>query len=391
MKKRILVLGGGFAGLESAIALSKERNFEVTLVSNREYFYIYPISIWIPTREIEFKDSLIPLQKLADRNKFNLVIDEVVEIVGAESRVVLKNSGSMNYDYAVIAIGAGKMQHKGIEHTLSICGEPEEALEIQKELDILIAKGGGKIAMGFGGNPKDSSAVRGGPGFELFFNVHHKLSKLGIRDKFELTFFAPMAKPGARMGEGSLEKMNTIFKMLNLKSYYGKKIKEFQKNRVVFEDDTYLEADLIMYIPANNGHKNLIHSDLPLSEAGFIEINEYCEVKGFDNLYAVGDVAKIEGPNWRAKQGHIAEVMARNTAENIIIKENKLPHQPKSYIDHLNILCVMDTGNGAAFVYRDDKKSMMFPMPIVGHWLKKGWGLYAKLTKLGYIPRIPGM
>ncbi|HIC10141.1 MAG TPA: sulfide:quinone reductase [Campylobacterales bacterium] len=391
MKKKILVLGGGFAGLESAIALSKEKNFEVTLVSNREYFYIYPISIWIPTREIEFKDSLIPLQKLADRNKFNLVIDEVVEIVGAENRVVLKNSGSMNYDYAVIAIGAGKMEHKGMEHTLSICGEPEEALEIQKELDILIAKGGGKIAMGFGGNPKDSSAVRGGPGFELFFNVHHKLSKLGIRDKFELTFFAPMAKPGARMGEGSLEKMNTMFKMLNLKSHYGKKIKEFQKNRVVFEDDTYLEADLIMYIPANNGHKNLIHSDLPLSEAGFIEINEYCEVKGFDNLYAVGDVAKIEGPNWRAKQGHIAEVMARNTAENIIIKENKLPHQPKSYIDHLNILCVMDTGNGAAFVYRDDKKSMMLPMPIVGHWLKKGWGLYAKLSKLGYIPRIPGM
>ncbi len=391
MKKKILVLGGGFAGLESAIALSKEKNFEVTLVSNREYFYIYPISIWIPTREIEFKDSLIPLQKLADRNKFNLVIDEVVEIVGAENRVVLKNSGSMNYDYAVIAIGAGKMEHKGMEHTLSICGEPEEALEIQKELDILIAKGGGKIAMGFGGNPKDSSAVRGGPGFELFFNVHHKLSKLGIRDKFELTFFAPMAKPGARMGEGSLEKMNTMFKMLNLKSHYGKKIKEFQKNRVVFEDDTYLEADLIMYIPANNGHKNLIHSDLPLSEAGFIEINEYCEVKVFDNLYAVGDVAKIEGPNWRAKQGHIAEVMARNTAENIIIKENKLPHQPKSYIDHLNILCVMDTGNGAAFVYRDDKKSMMLPMPIVGHWLKKGWGLYAKLSKLGYIPRIPGM
>ena len=391
MKKRILVLGGGFAGLESAIALAKESNFEVTLISNREYFYIYPISIWIPTREIEFKDSLIPLQKLADRRGFNLIIDEVVEIVGAENRVVLKNSGSMDYDYAVIAIGAGKLQHKGIEHTLSICGEPEEALDIQKELDILIAKGGGKIAMGFGGNPKDSSAVRGGPGFELFFNVHHKLTKLGIRDKFELTFFAPMAKPGARMGEGSLEKMNTIFKMLNLKSHYGKKIKEFQKNRVVFEDDTYLEADLIMYIPANQGHKNLIHSDLPLSEAGFIEINEYCEVKGFDNLYAVGDVAKIEGPNWRAKQGHIAEVMARNAAENIVIKENNLPHQPKSYIDHLNILCVMDTGNGAAFVYRDDKKSMMLPMPIVGHWLKKGWGLYAKLSKLGYIPRLPGM
>ncbi|RLB76048.1 MAG: sulfide:quinone reductase, partial [Deltaproteobacteria bacterium] len=44
-----------------------------------------------------------------------------------------------------------------------------------------------------------------------------------------------------------------------------------------------------------------------------------------------------------------------------------------------------------AFVYRDDKRAFMFPMPIIGHWLKKGWGLYCRHSKLGNIPRIPGM
>ena len=390
-RKNILVLGGGFAGLEAAIALAKERFFNVTLISNREYFYVYPISIWIPTRGNAFADVTVPLEKLAERRNFNLIIDEVVEIIGKENKIILKDNGEKNFDYLIVAIGADKMKPKGVEFTSSICGDPEEALEIQKQLDILIAKGHGKIAMGFGGNPKDPSAVRGGPAFELFFNVHHKLKKLGIRDKFELTFFAPMKNPGARMGENAVSKMKMIFDMMNLKSHYGKKIKEFQKNKVVFEDDSILEADLIVFVPANKGKKNMVNSDLPLSEAGFIEINEFCEVKGFKNIFAVGDVAQLEGADWRAKQGHIAEVMARNAAENIIIKENNLPQDFKSYIHHINILCVMDTGNGAAFVYRDNKSELMIPLPWIGHWLKKGWGYYARWSKLGYIPKLPGM
>ena len=390
-RKNILVLGGGFAGLEAAIALAKERFFNVTLISNREYFYVYPISIWIPTRGNAFADVTVPLEKLAERRNFNLIIDEVVEIIGKENKIILKDNGEKNFDYLIVAIGADKMKPKGVEFTSSICGDPEEALEIQKQLDILIAKGHGKIAMGFGGNPKDPSAVRGGPAFELFFNVHHKLKKLGIRDKFELTFFAPMKNPGVRMGENAVSKMKMIFDMMNLKSHYGKKIKEFQKNKVVFEDDSILEADLIVFVPANKGKKNMVNSDLPLSEAGFIEINEFCEVKGFQNIFAVGDVAQLEGADWKAKQGHLAEIMARNAAENIIIKENNLPQDFKSYIHHINILCVMDTGNGAAFVYRDDKSQLMIPLPWIGHWLKKGWGYYAKWSKLGYIPKLPGM
>ena len=82
--------------------------------------------------------------------------------------------------------------------------------------------------------------------------------------------------------------------------------------------------------------------------------------------------------------------MARNVAHNIKAKENGHDDK-KGYQEHLNILCVMDSGDGAAFVYRDDKKAKMIPLPLIGHWLKKGWGKYCRLSKLGRIPRIPGM
>lgn len=394
--KKIVILGGGFAGIEAAIFLRKEQ-MDVTLVSERDYFYIYPTSIWIPTGESSFDDICIPLEALSKAHGFRLVVDEVAEIAAKEKRVELKNNGAMTFDYLVVAMGAGKMKHPGIENTLSICGAPTDAPKIKERIDALIAKGGGKIAMGFGGNPKDTSAVRGGPAFEVLFNVHNQLKRLGIRDRFELTFFAPMEKPGARMGPQALKMMDVFFKKLNIKKHFGKKIKSFETDGIVFEDDSKLDSDFTMFIPAGDGHPVIKASDLPLNPAGFVRINDYCEVEhDFDesqdryNIFAVGDAAALEGPDWRAKQGHVAEVMARNTAFNIAaIERGSLDR--KGYEEHLNILCVMDSGDGAAFVYRDEKRGFMLPMPVFGHWLKKGWGRYCRLSKLGKIPRLPGM
>ncbi|MBN2897069.1 MAG: FAD-dependent oxidoreductase [Campylobacterales bacterium] len=404
--KKVLVLGGGFAGIEAAIYLRKA-SFDVTVVSDRDYFYIYPTSIWIPTNEAEFSDVCVELEALRQAHGFHLIIDRITAIRAKNNEVDLERMGTYrDYDYLVIALGAGKMKHPGIEHTLSICGVPEHSLEIRDRLNALIAKGSGSIAMGFGGNPNDSSAVRGGPGFELIFNVHNHLKKLGIRDRFELTFFAPMKEPGARMGPRALKMMDLFFRRLNIKAHFGKKISAFEADGIRFEDDSKLLSDLTMFIPAGDGHPIVKTSDLPLNKAGFIHINDHCEVdyehadhffedidgiiKQHSNVFAVGDVASMDGPDWRAKQGHVAEVMARATAFNIEAREsNKIERE--GYQEHINILCVMDSGDGAAFVYRDEHRAFMLPMPIVGHWLKKGWGWYCRNSKLGRIPRIPGM
>lgn len=388
--KKVLVLGGGFAGIEAAIYLRKS-NYDVTLVSDRDFFYIYPTSIWIPTGESRFEDVCISLKELQKAHGFELIVDGVTDIQAASKQITLQSGRILEgFDALVLAMGASKMKPKGVENTLSICGAPEQALLIKERLELLMAKGSGKITFGFGGNPNDTSAVRGGPGFELLFNVHNMLKKRGIRPNFELTFFAPMEKPGARMGPQALEMMDMLFKRLNIAKHFGKKIKAFEQDGVIFEDDSKLQSDFTMFIPAGDGHDVVKRSDLPQNSAGFIKINDFCEVEGLQNVYAVGDVAAIEGPDWRAKQGHIAEVMARNTAHNIRVEDTQTGEK-KGYREHLNILCVMDSGNGAAFVYRDDKKAKMIPMPVFGHWLKKGWGLYCRLSKLGRIPRIPGM
>ena len=388
--KKVLVLGGGFAGVEASIYLRKQK-LEVTLVSDRDYFYIYPTSIWIPTGEVKKSDISVPLVDLAKKHSFELIVDPVSSFEAKEKKVTL-DSGKVldDFEYIVVAMGQDKIQHKGMENTLSICGKPQEAEELKVRLDALMEKGSGKIAMGFGGNPKDTSAVRGGPAFEVLFNVHTMLKKKGLRDKFELTFFAPMEKPGQKMGEKALVMMDKMFGMTNINKKVGSKITEFHADGVTFEDGTKLKSDLIMFISAGTGHSVIQASGLPLSEAKFVITNEYNEIEGFEGIYAIGDSASLMGPEWRAKQGHVAEVMAKNIAYNIFQHMQGVKSK-QSYIEHLNILCVMDTGDGAAFVYRDDNGGKMIPLPIIGHWMKKGWGWYCKNSKLGKIPRIPGM
>ena len=389
MMKKVLILGGGFAGVQTAIKLQKSKLFEVTLVSDRDYLFVYPISIWIPVHLTEFDDVKVPLAKISKRYPFNLIIDNVTGIKAAENLVICERQ-VLNYDYLVVAFGADKMQHKGIINTLSICGKPEMSLALRDRLDALIQIGNGKIAIGFGGNPKDKSAVRGGPAFEMMFNIHHYLKKKEIRDNFELTFFAPMEEPGARMGKGAMKMVNNMLAKKNILKRFGKKIVEFVPDGVVFEDESKLESDLIMFIAAGIGSAVLKNTDLPLSEAGFIQIDNFNQVTGLKNVFAIGDTAAYDGPEWIAKQGHIAELMGKNVAYNIQQIENG-GKKLKGYQEHLSILCVMDTGDGAAFVFRNSQRAILIPMPIVGHWMKKGWGVYSKLTKLGRFPRLPGL
>ncbi len=79
-----------FAGLEAAIFLRKKK-YDVTLISNRDYFYIYPTSIWIPTGEATMEDVSVPFSELAKVHGFEFIQDEVKEIKAKENRVICKD------------------------------------------------------------------------------------------------------------------------------------------------------------------------------------------------------------------------------------------------------------------------------------------------------------
>jgi sulfide:quinone oxidoreductase len=382
------VLGGGFAGLESAIQLRKA-GLEVTLVSDRPYLFVYPTSIWVVTGEKPFEEVCLDLADVARRHGFRLVQGKVEAVSGAR-RAATVDGKELAADHLVLALGGVPLRPKGVEHTFSVSGDPQGSVRMRTALEALLAKGGGRIAMGFGGNPADPSSVRGGPAFEVMFNVDTLLRRRGLRDRFELTFFAPMANPGQRMGQKAVAAVRGLMTRLGIAMRFGTKIAGFEPEGVRFEDGSRLDSDLVMFIPAGKGHPVLEASDLPRNAAGFVTVGEGCAVPGFPGVWVVGDSAALQGPEWRAKQGHLAEVMARVAAHNVAAAAAGRPGR-ESYLPHVGITCLMDMGNGAAYVHRDAATERMIPLPVVGHWMKKGWGAYFKASKRRQVPRLPGM
>jgi sulfide:quinone oxidoreductase len=386
--KKVWILGGGIAGIEAAISL-RQNGFNVSVVSNRDFLFIHPISIWIPTREKEFEDVCLALDELAAVHGFDFIVDEVVGIEASKSSFTLKNGGVVSYEYLVVALGGDKLDYEGIKNTTSICARPQDVLTIRDRIDELLLQGGGKIAAGFAGNPIDTNGVRGGPAFEFIFNIHNMLKKKKLRDKFELIFFAPMETPGQKLGEKVAKDFVRFFNKIKITTYFGKQIVGFSKNEILLEDGSKLDTDFTMFIPGRCGPAMLKNSDLPLSESGFIKINSYCQADGFENVFAVGDITSLDGPDWRVQQGHMAEVMARNAAFNIFSIENGSDAR-RSYLEQMNMICMLDMGDSSSLIYRDSKREFSVPMPLIGHWLKKGWGRYYRLSRLGKMPRIPG-
>jgi len=388
--ERVVVIGGGIGGVEAAISLAS-KGFDTLLISERDSLWIYPTSIWVGTGEMDPSECTLDLGEVAKKNRFEFLRAKV-EKIDSSASVVKTDAGEVKFDRLVIATGGVKTPVKGIENTLSTCGSPEEMVKIGGRFKELLKRGEGTIALGFGGNPKDPTGVRGGPVFEMLFNYHYLLKKKGLRDRFRLVFFAPMPKPGARLGEKNAERLFKFFDKLGIEYKVGVKIKEFQEDGILFEDGEKLQTDLTIFTPALSGHP-LYKSDptLPLNEAGFIKIDERGAVLNSEGrIWAVGDAAAIEGPPWIAKQGHLAEVMGRIVARNLkALVEGKSDFE--SYKKHLHIVCLMDMGPwGGIFFARTPKRIVMLPLPKVGHWLKKLWGWYYKASKLKKIPRIPG-
>ena len=204
----------------------------------------------------------------------------------------------------------------GIEHALTLCegvAAAEAIGERLREMD------GGRIAFGFGGNPKEPSAMRGGPMFELLFGVDTWLRQQGKRERFTLTFFNAAAEPGKRLGDKAVKGLLAEMQRRGIQTHLGHKIGGFTAQGVETEGGT-LPADLILFMPGLTGPAWVENSGLPLSPGGFIQADEFCRVPGKVGVYVAGDAGSFPGPDWLPKQAHMADLQAKAAAQNLLLE-----------------------------------------------------------------------
>src|SRR5688572_13635673 len=104
--RRVVVVGGGFGGLNCARALQSRPDLSVTLIDRRNYHLFQPLLYQVAMAGLSPGDIASPIRGLFSATSNVHVVQAEVEAINAEARRVLTSAGAYEYDYLVLAAGA---------------------------------------------------------------------------------------------------------------------------------------------------------------------------------------------------------------------------------------------------------------------------------------------
>lgn len=362
---RVTIIGAGFAALTAVRTLRKQRrDLQITLVSPKPEFVYLPSTIWIPSGIRKPEQIVVPLDNFFRRMNVEYISARATGLE-RQGRLLQTDQGDIENDGLIIASG-GRFIKKlaGIEHAITPC---EGVTAVTKIRDRLQQMEGGNIAIGFSGNPKEPTAMRGGPMFEFLFGIDQQLRQEKRRDKFKLTFFSPAAKPGNRLGEKAVSGLLKEMQKRDITRHLGHKIQSFSDSQVITEGGEF-DADLILFMPGMTGDSWFDNTELPRSPGGLLQANQYCQVAEFENCYVAGDAGSFPGPDWMPKQAHMADLQATAAAKNLLLElRGKTPKNTYK----VELMCIVDSSNSGMLVARTPKHNIVLPSSRVFHWAKR--------------------
>ncbi|RLJ19668.1 pyridine nucleotide-disulfide oxidoreductase [bacterium endosymbiont of Escarpia laminata] len=363
--KRVTIVGSGFAALTAVQHLrAGDKEMQITVVSPKAEFHYLPGTIWIPSGLRQPEDLIIPLEKFFRRMN---VTHHAAEATGLEDggRTLITSNGKIENDGLIIGSG-GRFIKKlpGIEHAITPCEGVSATVRIRDRLQEL---DGGTIAIGFAGNPKEPSAMRGGPMFEFLFGIDRQLRLEKRRDKFKLIFFTPAENPGQRLGPKAVKGLVREMAKRGIETHLGFKMKAFTETKVITHGGEF-DADLILFMPGMTGNLWFDNTDLPRSPGGLVKADAQCRIEGLKQVYVAGDSGSYPGPDWMPKQAHMADLQAEAAAKNLLA-EFRGETAKETY--KVELVCIVDSQTSGMLVARTATRNIVLPNMRLFHWLKR--------------------
>jgi NADH dehydrogenase FAD-containing subunit len=340
-RPRIVVLGGGFGGLEAAFYLRMRLGdrARITLVSDRDRFLFKPNTIYIPFG-LDPERLMIPLAEPARRKAIALIVSPVREIDPARQEVRVDGQ-TIPYDYLVVATGAGMRPEEipGLaEHACTIW-TPEEMLRLRAGIQKLVEKAreGQSQEVLFVVPPNNKCS---GPLYEIVFMLDTWLRRQGVRSRVSITYTTYEQGFIQAFGPRLHTVVTEEFSRRGITGHTRYVVERVEPGRVFYRNGEVLTYDLLISFPPYVAAASF--PSLPADDRGFIQtVLETRQVVGHPNIYAVGDAA-----DFPVKQAFLALLQGDTAAEQIAARV--LGHEPKLHFEPTS-MCVMEQFDKATF------------------------------------------
>ena len=298
--KRVVVVGGGFAGINVIKKLSKDTRFHITLVDRNNYHFFPPLLYQVSTAFIEPSNISYPFRRMfQEKENLRFHMGSLVK-VQPENNTVETDTGTLPYDFLVLALGTesnffgmqnvlqNSLPMKTIDEALNLRNHllltMEQAVRVKdknvrdKLLNIVIAGGGptGVELAGMLAELGQNVAVKEYPEINDF-GTHLYLIDAGP------VLLAPMSKK-------SQAEATEVLRKLGVHIILNKAVKDYVDGKVVLADGSFIETNSLIWA------SGVVAREVPglpkevIGRSRRVLVDEFNRVQGTGNIFALGDL-----------------------------------------------------------------------------------------------------
>jgi NADH:ubiquinone reductase (H+-translocating) len=344
----IVIVGGGFAGMNLAKQLSKDKSLNITLIDKNNYHFFPPLIYQVATAFIETSIITYPFRKMFSRAHNFRFHYGGLESVNTEQKIVSTASGEVPYDYLILAMGT-ETNYFGMENVEKYA-VPMKTIDDAINLRNHILRNGERAAQEHNDQEraKFSTIVisGGGPtGVELAGMLAYMNKKILAKEYPEFsqdgkmrivlvdmapTLLGPMSKKSQQEAFEVLQEMGVEVKL-------NTGVKDYIDGKVLFADGTSIETDTLIW------SSGVIAKEVPglpkeaIGRGRRILVDEYNIVKGLPDVFAIGDIClqttDAAFPNGHPQLAQVAIQQGILLAENLVNLIEKRPLKAFKYVD----------------------------------------------------------
>ncbi|GHA74411.1 NAD(P)/FAD-dependent oxidoreductase [Pontibacter akesuensis] len=345
-KPRVIIIGGGFGGINLAKKLSG-KDFQVIMFDKQNYHGFWPLLYQVATAGLEPDSIAEPLRKMFgsdDYEDFHFRLVKVTNI-NPEGRIVSTIIGDISYDYLVIATGTkpnyfGNDQIKKFSFPLK---QVPEALNLRSQMLQCFEQAS------MSKNPETRRSlmnfviVGGGPtGVELAGALAEMKRHVLPTDypgldfnQMNIILVEGMDRVLPPMSAEASEKTHKYLKELGVEMRLNTLVESYDGETATFKSGEQIRTNTLIWAA---GVAGALIPGLPETsvERGRILVNDYSQVLGYDNVFAIGDIAFMKTPDFPKGHPGVAQPAIQQgklLSKNLKRILRKEPLEPFKYKD----------------------------------------------------------
>ncbi|MBL1279557.1 MAG: NAD(P)/FAD-dependent oxidoreductase [Fluviicola sp.] len=334
---RIVIIGGGFAGLSLARTLRKKK-VQVVLLDKNNYHQFQPLLYQVATSGLEPDSIAFPYRKQLWKYKnVHFRLTEVEEI-SPEHKTIKTDKGSLTYDYLVLATGTKTnfFGNKEMEKNSLGLKEIRDSLNIRHRMLLNLEQAAITC------NDKDRDAltnfviVGGGPaGVEMAGALAEFCKYVLPKDYKEypssimkIYLLEGSGKLISGMSETASTKALNYLKKMNVKVMLNTRVTAYDGRNVVIQDNEDIIANNLIWTAGVTGQLPEGISKEHLVGGNRLKTNQFLQIEGLENVFAMGDIAAViteDTPRGHSQVAQPAIQQGKFLAKTILLMIDKKP------------------------------------------------------------------